>query len=129
VASFDNDYRTALTGVTSVLGNLSGSGTLYVAGPATCNQTLAVTGKATVGGNLTTVGARSVVASNVTNAQSDGFSSIYLNTHFGIGQIYSGQNEGLVLATYTAHPIRLNANVCGGSPQLHRDKGNRDTGR
>ena len=29
---------------------------------------------------------------------------------FGIGQICSGQNEGLVLATNTACPIRLNAN-------------------
>ena len=38
------------------------------------------------------------------------FSSVYFNTPFGIGQMYSGQNEGLVLATNTAHPIRLNAN-------------------
>ena len=87
-----------------------GSGEFYAAGPATRNQTLAVTGNATVGGNLTTAGARSVVSSNITNTQSDGFSSMYLNTPFGIGQMYSGQNEGLVLATNTAHPIRLNAN-------------------
>ena len=53
---------------------------------------------------------RSVVASNITNTQSDGYSSIYLNTPFGIGQKYSGQNDGLALATNTAHPIRLNAN-------------------
>ena len=59
---------------------------------------------------MTTAGARSVVASNITNAQSDGFSSIHLNTPFGVGQIYSGQNEGLVLATNTAHSIRLIAN-------------------
>ena len=110
MASFYNDYRSEFTGNTTVLGDISGSGELYVAGPATCNQTLAVTGNATVGGNLTTAGARSVVSSNITNTQSDGFSTIYLNTPFGIGQMYSGQNEGLVLATNTAHPIRLNAN-------------------
>ena len=110
VAFFYNDYRCDLSGNTSVLGNLCGSGTPYVAGPATCNQTLAVTGNATVGGNLTTSGARSVVASNVANTQSDGYSSIYLNTPLGIGQLYSGQNGGLNLTTTTAHPIRLNAN-------------------
>ena len=87
VASFYNDYRSVLAGDASVLGNTTGSVEFYAAGPATCNQTLAVTGNATVGGNLTTVGARSVVASNITNTQSDGFSSVYLNTPFGIGQI------------------------------------------
>ena len=59
---------------------------------------------------MTTAGARFVVASNITNTQSDGYSSIYLNTPLGIGQIYSGQNDGLNLTTSTAHPIRLNAN-------------------
>ena len=103
VARFQNDYTCLLNGDTSINGNITGSGELYAAGPATCNQTLTVTGDATVGGNLTTAGARSVVASNITNTQSDGYSSIYLNTPLGIGQIYSGQNDGLNL-TNTARP-------------------------
>ena len=107
MASFYNDYRSEFTGNTSVLGNITGSGELSVAGPATCNQTLAVTGNATIGGNLPTAGPLSLVASNITNTQSDGYSSIYLKPPFGIGQICSGQNEVLALATNTAHPIRL----------------------
>ena len=89
---------------------MSVNGGLAVSGAATCNQTLAATGNATVGGNLIKYGASSVVASNITNTQSDGSMSIYLNTPFGIGQIWSGQSEGLILATNTEHPIRLKAN-------------------
>ena len=109
-ARFQNDYNCLLNGDTTITGNITGSGELYAAGPATFNQTLAVSGNAMIGGNSATFGARSNVASNITNVQSDGVSSIYLNTPLGIGQIYSGENDSLNLTTHTAHPIRLNAN-------------------
>jgi cytoskeletal protein CcmA (bactofilin family) len=59
VARFQNDYKCLLDGNTTVTGNISGSGELYVAGPVFFNQTLAVTGNATVAGALT-VGGTSV---------------------------------------------------------------------
>ena len=52
VARFYNDYRCRFNGDTTILGNADVSGTLYSAGPVTCNQTLSVGGNLTVTGYL-----------------------------------------------------------------------------
>ena len=67
------------------------------------------------GGNITASGSRQEVQVNINNAQNDAFSCLYFNnTSAGsqpeTAQLYCGQSSGLVIATNTAHPIRLSAN-------------------
>ncbi len=55
-------------------------------------------------------------ASNTTNEQVNGFSSLYFNSTISIavptqtGQIWCGQNNGLNIGTSIAYPIRFSAN-------------------
>ncbi len=76
----------------------------------TTSGTLVSTGDASISGT------RANVVSNITNSQTDGYSSLYFNNTSGstpqaeTAQIFCGQTGGLNITTNTAHSIKLNAN-------------------
>ncbi len=122
MARFYNDYRCKLHGNTTLLGNASDivkfydSGTANFYGNVIVDGTLSgitnltTSGNASVNGDVSVEGSRLNVVFNITNQQANGFSSLYLNTPAGVGQIWSGQDGGLNVATNTAHPSKFNAN-------------------
>ena len=105
----------ASTNVLTALGEKATTANLDLKAPKASpafTGALTCAGTATLGGALTVSGSRDDVASNITNSQLNGFSSLYFNNTSGasaseVGQIYCGQTVGLNLTTNTAHPIRF----------------------
>ena len=89
-------------------------GSLSSYGNVNAGGSLVSSGDATIGA------ARAHVITTITNSQTDGFTSLYLNsTNTANGaesaHIFIGQNGGMSLITNTAHPIKLSANRFAGN--------------
>ncbi len=104
-----NSANLNVYGAANVLGNVT-IGTPTANRFSTVNGTFSTTDTITSGGNVTVLGNRADVIAHIKNSQLNGFSSLILDTTSGVGQLWSGQNDGLNIVTNTAHPIRFNAN-------------------
>jgi hypothetical protein len=110
-----NQLLVGIVDVMSTLNNKAPNSNPSFLGTVTCES------DTTIGGALTVSGARLNVASNITNSQLNGFSSLYFNNTSGasvseVGQIFCGQSAGLNLLTTTSHPIKFttyNGEVAG----------------